>query len=220
MVGCGVWFRMTQRTPGEREALRRHREMARVEREMLESVTKLAGQLEQTAARIDRHFDERVQALECLIRTADERIAQLALADGPAGANEVPDLDREVPPETTKPGGRVGEKTAIAEPSPAAAVLHGQAGGFQPRIVAEATANAAGIVPNDTPQAKAAGPALPETAIVEVDAPSVDIGELRSRVRALASDGRRPMDIAESLGISLGEVELMLGLDQFAPAAT
>lgn len=211
---------MTHRPMGEREVLRRHREMARVEREMLESVTKLAAQLEQTAARIDRRFDERVQVLEGLLRTAEDRIAQLALAQPGSEHTGGNDLNHESL-SAALDGGHVikgGPEAGIS--SGAAAAVCDSGGCIEPRVVAQACADAAGIVPSDTPRANPPGSTRSEAVVAEFVSATGDHGELRARVRAMALDGRRPMDIAEHLGVSLGEVELMLGLDQFASATT
>lgn len=199
--------------------------MARAERQMLESVTGLADQLEKTAAKIDHRFQERVRTLESLLRIAEERIGLMSLS--------IPDADEAKPDESPTNqttliaiSGRFQEQsttpatdpppsaTRLESPTPAIVAAYAamtpsdDSQSLEQRIVQQATANAAAITITDPPS-----PPLGDDEYAVFDA---EISTLRSRVHELATQDRRPIDIAESLGLSLGEVELILNIDQFA----
>ncbi|MBL8878309.1 MAG: hypothetical protein JNG88_04235 [Phycisphaerales bacterium] len=231
MAASGWWFRATNPPAGERDAIRRHREMARLERQMLESVTALVSQLEQTAVRINQTLDERARSVQALLRLADERIAQLAL-------NETAEALTPIAP--IADSSNLGSSEAHQTP-PCESV---SSPWDNTSAYSEAIDEGIDLILSHNNPPEPANPAPPpaqrvlETAsadltyVAAVDVPQLSInarredeaakafGDARMKILRLHASGERPIDIAESLGLTLGEVELVLNIEQFTVAGS
>lgn len=208
--------------------MRRHREMARLEREMLESVTALAQQLEQTAFRINEKIQDRIRTLEELLRTADERIAQLALNEPlmPSASQAAPDTnscqaERLLSDDTPSDVATLALDAAPSADSNSvpegvelvlsdAQIIETVTPHTCQRIMSTATADANHVALVDAPSP-------PKPASLENNQQTT-FDDARTRILQLSARNMRPIDIAESLGLALGEVELVLNLEQFAVA--
>lgn len=200
--------RRQNRESTPREVFDRYRE----EREIRASLDELMIQLEELSRRITAQVDTRFAKLEAVIRDADDRTAHLQTLLDRTGTRHAPHAAGSHAPPSPDPHDRTGAPGATFETRDAA---EGPERGGSPAAPRRATAGPhTRKRPDDTspapdPQAPADADGQPSSGHA---APPREPPPLHARVYALADAGTRPIDIAERLGIVLGEVELILNL--------
>ncbi len=156
-----------------------------------QTLQRLADELEHAARGVCARIDARQAELERAIQRADERLEWLS-----ARQTERPsDPDRPCDPRPLSPGGLPAP--AVSEPDPSSELHTAK----QPP---SADANRRALSPDAPADAGA---------VIPAPKPPAPLAHARSaRIFSLRDSGRPPLDIAESLHMPLGEVELLLAL--------
>ncbi len=172
-----------------REVARDNMTRLKEQREVRDTMDTLLIELEEVSRQVAAQIETRFAKLEVAIRDADARVAELrALAEAEGARDDLRPLEAPQLPST---------------------------GDDRP----QQPGNALDLLVGDDehePSASDPGPAEEPAEPLMVDNKRLEMAAaLKRRVYELQDAGRRPLEIAESMGVTLGEVELLLQLRGF-----
>ncbi|MBN2447559.1 MAG: hypothetical protein JXO22_12575 [Phycisphaerae bacterium] len=188
-IGIGMWtLRNAQRRARQRSPARDLLDQSREERDVRRSMDTMMVELEEFARRVNAQIDTKAAKLEQLIRDADDRLSQLNAASG-------------------SPAARVAASASTARPF-----------GANPADRPPAAFNRPAIdhVVDDSEEAPPPSGGVSSASQVRQDTSAS--GRLRPtdersiEICSLADAGQTPLQIAQSLEMPVGEIELVLRL--------
>ena len=188
MLSVSMLRRTHQRRATARDLTREQLARMRDQTNIRQSMEELLLQLEDVSRRINAQVDTKFARLETVVRDADERIARL---QGLTGRKRLPTSAVSDTPPTSSPS----QKRSPTGPVPGEAFKPGRPAGTAP-------------AKSDRPPASLVEPVSPKPA---PNGPS----DRKAKVYEMADAGAKPMTIADTLQIPLGEVELLLNLRGF-----
>jgi hypothetical protein len=220
-----------------RELAREQIARLREQREIRLAMDELLGRLEAFNRQVNEQLDAKLRAVEAALAMADERIGRL-------GAQPTPVMRNAAEPEREPAGPAIPDATTSTEARDETVASNAVQSAIPDRVQRRARRLAALRQPVETAaraDRAAAGPApAPERGPVETEAaasaappaspvaiaataspasrcaaPRAAISPHHQRVHDLFDEGHSPIGIAEELGVSLGEVELILNLRNY-----
>lgn len=190
MVTGSLWIlrRRTHRQPVTRMATREKLDRVREQSQMRRSMDELLLQLEDLSRRINAHVDTKFVKLETVVRDADDRIRRL----------------EQLLAQARTPAQRPTTPSTAAGVIPPIAVNRSSGNGTESSAVGHDS-------PTNRPTASPT-PQMPNAAATTSPTVFEPLTPQHRRIFELADQGSSAAEIAESLNVMLGEVELVLNL--------